>query len=263
MNLPASLIRTIVTRFPAVVSHLKGRARWAVYASRRKPKWYSEHGYSLVATFDFKTGWNTYYEWNSKTYDYYLSTLERMVRNVYNGNMAGDFIDVMANLISGQINQAFEQAWTDEGDESGYPDYLAAAAEDMILSEYDHVDGFYRSIVDARVDGTPIEPLLARCVTWANRWNDAYNLAVSLITKEMGGNLEWVYADENEHCPECLALNGIVARASVWDELGIRPQNPPNSALTCGGWRCGCELRPTDRRQSPNAYDSILNIVSR
>jgi hypothetical protein len=32
----------------------------------------------------------------------------------------------------------------------------------MIADEFTHVEGLFRDIVDARIDGTPIDPLLAR-----------------------------------------------------------------------------------------------------
>jgi hypothetical protein len=198
-----------------------------------------------------------------KTYDYFLSTLTRMITAVYNGNMGGDFIDVMANLISGQLTQAFNQAWKDEENEGDLPDYLTGPLEEMILSEYDHVDGLYKDTVDARVDKTPIDPLLVRAAMWANRWTDAYNTAVALITKEQGGNMIWKLGETEQHCPECASLNGITARASEWDQLGVHPQQPPNEILTCGGWQCDCSLESTDKRRSPKAYNTIMNIIGK
>jgi hypothetical protein len=233
-TLMPSTIRAIVARVPAVVPYLKGKARWIV----AKP-----------AEF--------------KTYDYFLQQVERMVTHVYNDQMAGDFIDVMANLISGQLTQAFRQAWQDEEMDGDLPGYLTGELERMILSEYEHVDQYYRDIVDARLDGTPITPLLVRAGMWANRYTDAYEQARHLITMENGGNEEWVLGATETHCPECAGLNGIVARASEWDQLGIHPQQPPNDLLTCGGWLCDCERRPTDKRRSPKAFETIMNIVSK
>jgi hypothetical protein len=131
----------------------------------------------------------------------------------------------------------------------------------MILNQFDFVDGFYRDIVDARVDGTPVAPLLARASLWAQRWTEAYNEAVRLITLNLGGNLEWKLGATEEHCPECAAFDGIVARASEWETLGIRPQNAPNNKLTCGGWKCDCSLTPTDKKRSPGAYGRLEEIL--
>ena len=226
-------IRQVVATFPEVRTYLSGRARWSLY----KPAEY-------------------------KTVDYMENAIEGLVNGVYSGLIGGQFIDTMANIISGQLTQAYQQAFEDEGfTDFALPDYLASSLEDMILGQYDFVDGFYRDIVDARVDGTSITPLLARAKLWANQWNAAYNEAVRLITLQGGGNLVWVYSPEKEHCPECEALDGLVMRADEWDAIGVKPQNPPNSSLTCGGWQCGCSLSSTDKRRSPGAYGRIEEIL--
>jgi hypothetical protein len=168
----------------------------------------------------------------------------------------------MANLISGQLTQAYQQAYEDEGFTDFFlPDFLQTSLDDMILNQYDFVDQYYRDIIDARVDQTSVTPLLVRAQLWAQRWTEAYNQARHLITLEYGGNEEWTLGATEEHCPECAALNGIVARASEWEMLGVRPQHAPNDKLTCGGWRCDCERKPTDKRRSPNAYWRIEEIM--
>ena len=210
-----------------------------------------------------KARWMLYEPAEYKTTDYMLSAIEGLVNGVYNNLVGGDFIDAMANLISGQLTQAFQQAFEDEGyTDFVLPDYLSSALERMILSQYDFVDQFYRDIVDARIDGTSISPLLARARLWANQWQAAYNEAIRLMTLEGGGNLMWVYG-EAEHCETCNSLNGIVASAKEWDSLGVQPQSPPNNMISCGGWNCQCSLTPTDKRRSPKAYDTILNAVTK
>jgi hypothetical protein len=196
-----------------------------------------------------------------KTQEYFLARLNGLVNGVYSGNLAGEFIDVMANLISGQLLDAYQTAYTNEGFSGELPDYLNASYQNMTATQYGYVDAFYRAIVDARFDKTPITPLLARAELWAQRWTEGYNEAVRLITTNEGGNLIWTLGATEEHCPECSRLNGIVARAKEWDVLNIRPQSAPNDKLTCGGWRCDCSLTPTDKRRSPNAYGRIEEII--
>jgi hypothetical protein len=254
VNLLPSAVRAIVARYPAIVPHLRGRARWVAFAH------HADQPMMLpgMGRFIERAVFTDY-----KTYDYFLTTMQNLIHSVYTGTIAGEFIDIMANLISGQLRQAFTQAWADEEGAGELPDYLTGALEDMILSEYDHVDSFYREIVDARLDEKPIDSLLARATLWAQRYTDAYEQARHLITMENGGNEEWVLGGTEEHCPECAALNGIVARASEWEQLGVHPQQPPNAVLTCGGWKCDCERRPTEKRRSPGAFDRIVEIVSK
>jgi hypothetical protein len=217
-----------------VVEHLVGKARWIAFAR----------------------------DGEYKTYDYFLTNVQRLVRDVYFNRIGGEFIDIMANLLQGQITQAYQIAWQTEGGDGVMPDYLSSAAEDDILKQYDYVDQYYRDIVDARVDQTPIDPLLARAELWANRYNESYNRAVGLIMAEMGERLVWELGATEEHCPTCAALNGIVAFASEWETLDVHPQNAPNGKLTCGGWKCDCKQTPTDKRRSPDAFTTIMNIVT-
>lgn len=196
-----------------------------------------------------------------KTAEYMLRVIENLVQGVYGGYIGGQFIDTMANVISGQLLDAYSRAWLDEGFTGDIPDYLNAAYQDDVLKQYDFVDQFYRDIVDARVDGTPIGPLLARAQLWAQRWIEAYNNAVRLIATANGEKLMWILGATEEHCPECAGLNGKVMYAREWDDIGVKPQNAPNDALTCGGWRCDCSLVPTDARRTPNAYGRIEEML--
>ena len=194
-----------------------------------------------------------------KTYDFFLRAVEGLVRGVYNGQVGGDFVDALANLIEGQINQAFAQAYEDEAYTDFYlPDYLREGAEAMIERErnFDWIYQYYTDIVDARVDETSISPLLARGRMWANLYNEAYSESLRLMTLANGGNMVWQLG-EAEHCSTCLALDGIVASASEWDVSGWRPQSPE---LECKGFNCKCSLTPTDRRRSPKALDTLMNI---
>ena len=201
-----------------------------------------------------------------------LNTIERLVTSVYNGNMGGDFVDIMQSLITGQMTQAYQQAWEDSGETSfSLPDYLQSALQATIIeqADFDFIYGFYQDIINARVDKTPIDPLLARAELWAQRYTEAYNDAVHLMELENGGKEEWVLGDTEQHCWICRSLNGIVMYAHEWEELGIEPQNAPNPILSlsngdengCGGWRCDCRKQPTDRRRTPKGFNTVLNLI--
>ena len=196
-----------------------------------------------------------------KTQEYFLEQIERNVSQLYAGNIGGEFIDLMANLISGQLYDAYYQAWKDEGTGGDFPDYLDKAYQDAVSAQYAFVDQYYRDIVDAKIDGTPIEPLLARAELWATRWNEAYNDGMKLITLDGGGNLIWELGATEQHCSTCAALDGKVMSAKEWDAIGVTPQAAPNNSLECGGWKCDCSLSPTDARRTPGAYGRIEEII--
>jgi hypothetical protein len=191
-----------------------------------------------------------------------LAVIRHSVQSVYNGWMGGDFVDVLASLMRGQLTQAFQQAWEDDGNTSFMlPDFLQIALDALIIQlvNFDYIYQYYKDIVDARVDGASVDPLLARAELWANRYNEAYSQAVALIASKTGGKLIWILGGTEEHCPTCAALNGIVAYASEWDLAGVHPQSAPNGALECGGWRCDCSCPPTTQRRTRNAFDRIMS----
>ena len=199
-----------------------------------------------------------------KTYDYMLGVIRHAVQSVYNGYIAGEFIDIMQSLITGQMTQAYQQAWEDDGNtDFGLPDFLQSALNENISRNlnFDYIYQYYKDIIDARVDGTPVEPLIARASLWANRYNEAYNEAVALITERTGGKLVWNLGPTEQHCGSCAPLDGIVAYATEWELAGVHPQNAPNSALECGGWNCKCTLTPTNERKTRNAWNKIISVT--
>lgn len=196
-----------------------------------------------------------------KSYDYFLARIRGLVSGLYNRYVGGEFIDVFANLISGQYRDAYQRAWADEGDGGPFPQYLETAYQEAVSNQYGFVEGYYRAIIDARTDDTPLDPLLSRAELWAQGWNTSYENATSLIALNNGGKEEWILGATEKHCPECAALNGIVMYAREWEALNVRPKNPPNDHLTCGGWRCDCERRPTDKRRTAGGYGRVEEIL--
>ncbi len=237
-------VRKIVVSYPTVTPFLNDKARY------------------VVACGDWR---NDVYASAVKDAEDIVNRMGHLIEAVYKGQIGGGFIDAMAALVSRQMTLAYQQAWDDEGNGSDgepMPDYLTQAADQAALDQFDFVDGLYQDIVDAKVDETGTDQFDSRVDLWANQYTSAYNDGVLKIISENGGKMEWQYGD-TDHCPECEALNGIVAFASEWEELDVHPQQAPNDLLTCGGWRCGCSLVPTDQRRSPKAFNTIMNIVSK
>ena len=200
-----------------------------------------------------------------KTYDYMLGVIRHSVQSVYNGWMGGEFVDILQSLIFGQMTQAYQQAWEDDGNTSLFlPDFLQNALAENIArnTNFDYLYQYYTDIIDARVDGTPIEPLLARASLWANRYTEAYNEANTIIASYTGGKMIWQLGATEQHCDTCGALHGIVAYANEWRALGVAPQQAPNSALSCGGWRCDCQLTATNERKTRNAVSRIQSAIN-
>lgn len=195
-----------------------------------------------------------------KTYDYYLRALRGLVVGLYRGYLGGEFNDIMADLVFGQFTDAYEQAMKDNEVEDMSPE-MRTELDGLISAEWEFVRGFFEDIVNARVDNTPIDPLLSRAELWANKWNDVYNKATMTIEVMYGGKLKWILGATEEHCATCAALNGIVAWARDWQELDIHPQNPPNEKLQCSGFRCDCSLEHTDEKRTRNGRSRLEEIA--
>ena len=167
----------------------------------------------------------------------------------------------MAELIDAQLNRAWADGMREnelDPVEDMEPEWQSMLDE-IILSEYNYVDGFAADIVAARDEQLDWEPLLSRAELWANRYNDVYNTSVVTTGNQ---KLIWILGATEVHCDTCAALNGIVAWAEEWEESGVVPQNPPNRYLDCEGWRCDCELIPTTNRHTRNALDAIQEALS-
>ena len=204
-----------------------------------------------------------------KTMEYFSSTLDRMVTSFYGLSMDElEFVQVMTDLVDAQLSEAWVVGMQQNG--LGVEDMTqedTTRMSELIAEQTGQVFGFAEDIAtqegaDHLSGENHLPGLLSRAQLWANAYQDMVNQAV-LFTSDQKDKLKWTEGDTVVKCDECVALDGIVAPASVWQDLGVMPQNPPNSAITCGGWRCQCTLTPTDERATPNARDRIASITGR
>lgn len=224
------IIITVTKRLPAVVPHLRGRALWLALAGEEL-----------------------------KTVDSYYRAMRGIIDALYSGVISDvEFRNELAGIISRELNQAVQQAF-DESDIGAYGPILTAL-ENMIQAEYSFIHQLGDEILHANQSQSGAAQFYSRAQVWANRWNDAYNMAKRMIAELFGERMEWVYGDA-EHCDTCRSLNGIVAYAKEWDELNVYPGSPPNGSLDCGGWRCQCSLVPTDAKKTRGAISRIRAIT--
>jgi hypothetical protein len=196
----------------------------------------------------------------TKTFEYYSRTISDLIHDLYRGDIEeGEFVDKMADLIQVQLTRAWNEGMREndlDPQEDMEPEWQAILDE-IILGEYDYVDGFAADIVAARDEQVDWQSLLSRGDIWANRYNDVVNQSVITTGNQ---KLIWIFGD-TDHCSTCERLNGIVAWAEEWEESGVVPQSPPNGNLECGGWRCQCTLVPTANRHTRNALDAIMSAL--
>ena len=239
----------LTKRRPDLLDNLHGRARWIARTYGKR--------YDLASI---------------KTYDHYLRQIYSLVDGLFDGEISqDDFIDGMAEIIPVQLTKAWNEGMRENGldPEGDMLEEWQLELDGVILSEFDFVDGFAAAIVDeANKDDPTLDAMHARADLWANRYNDVYSLA-KLLTSEGTQKFKWSLGGTEEHCWICQALDGIVAFSREWEQAGFRPQEPPNDLLSltndgekgCGGWRCDCNLEPTNERRTVRALDRLLDIA--
>ncbi len=183
--------------------------------------------------------------------------------DLYRTGDGGAFLDQFIAAIKNQMTRAWNEGAREMGVE---PEEMTEIdlneLKSIIDSEYDHVIDLGEAIIHSR--GGTIEEFRQqfrpRVDLWVARYNDAANRARVYF----GGRqrLIWELGATEEHCETCAKLNGIVAFAYEWEQSGIKPQSPPNSILACGGWKCDCSLSSTDKRRSPKALETLMNIAT-
>lgn len=86
----------------------------------------------------------------------------------------------------------------------------------------------------------------ARAKMWAN--GSLVNFfQAGLLSADRNGLYEWKLGSTQEHCRDCLRLNGQKHRLKDWHAKGWLPQS---HSLACTGLHCGCRLERTTGRAS-------------
>ena len=177
----------------------------------------------------------------------YQKDIRGVMRAFWNGTVDFDqFFDLMLDT----VRLGLTRIWNAGAAECGIqpselsPEEKTKLAQ-MINSENTHIFEVADFIEqNSKANGGKFRQILPRAALWGQRGLDAFNQAKILACGDQ--KLKWNYDPAKENCPSCKRLNGKVKRASFWRRSGIRPQNPPNNSIACGGWRCGCSLDPTD-----------------
>lgn len=199
-----------------------------------------------------------------KTVAEYRGRLSGALDKLLRGGADAGFISTFARSIDVQLTKA----WNEGADTIGVaPDEMTPDDFKQLEAIIDNENQFITGVIDAiREDqGKEMDPEAlkkkyeARVDVWANRYPDTVNRAIMWFGQQE--RLMWTLGDTEEHCSTCPKLNKIVAFGWEWDRAGVYPGRPPNDKIECGGWRCGCDCKPTKRRRSPRALERILSIT--
>jgi len=159
--------------------------------------------------------------------------------DVYNEEQ---FFTDMVLVIERNIFQAFRDGFREFG--VSMNDLTTADKGELfrfMSNQTKHIDGLADFVSDnSKANGGLLKSSLSRIQSWSNKYLEARNLARILAAGDT--NLVWVLG-KADHCGSCLKLEGKIKRGNIWLESGIQPQHQD---LECGGWKCKCELLPTN-----------------
>lgn len=169
------------------------------------------------------------------------------------------------DAISSVIRRNLTVAWSEGARECGIlEDELSEeelkARDAFIENQLEFVGAFGEAIREGdKISGEKLTPLYVRAELWVNRYGEARNQAKVMACGDQ--KLVWrINSHCKEHCRSCVSLNGKVKRASYW----ARTIQPRSIDLDCGGWRCCCELFPTNepisRGTLPGFRTKELNV---
>ena len=194
----------------------------------------------------------------------YSNKIRGAVKALFDRQVSGfAFVDTMFNA----VRDGLRAAWLEGAAMSGIkPDELTPAEEraiqDAANASLQRVLSLQADILRRR-DLATLDPsrrerelraLMGRVGLWDARYEQARSGGLAMTAGNQ--KLIWIWDPRKDHCRSCSALNGKVKRRNFWWDNGILPQVPNAWYLTCGGFSCGCRLRPTDepisRGRMPN-----------
>ena len=115
--------------------------------------------------------------------------------------------------------------------------------DDLITAHTASVTRLARDVFNGTYQGEAGEGKIAnRARLWTASVAGAYSIGQIYSTRG-GQRLRWDLGNTEQHCSDCLRLNGIVLTRDEWRQTGWRPRI---RRLECGGWYCDCRLTETD-----------------
>ena len=187
----------------------------------------------------------------------YRSGLRAAIRGFWSGVLdRSQFWDVMSRT----IRIGLKRAWHAGAAECGIaPDELSPAEvlglQDAIDYEHLWIGGLANTIgAGSKAKGGKLTPLFTRIEIWIGRWEGVKSKALTMACADE--KQEWVLGP-TDHCDSCKKLSGKVKRGSWWNENGIWPRVHDAWYLDCHGFRCECQLLPTDKPLSKGRMPSL------
>ena len=177
----------------------------------------------------------------------YRSGLRAAIRGFWSGVLdRNQFWDAMSRTIRIGLKRAWHSGAADCGiapDELTPAEVLAL--QDAIDYEHLWIGGLANTIeANSKAKGGKLTPLFTRIEIWIGRWEGVASQARVMACTDQ--KLIWTLGP-TENCKSCKKLAGKVKRNSWWQDNGILPRVHDAWYLDCKGFRCECQILPTDK----------------
>lgn len=124
------------------------------------------------------------------------------------------------------------------------------ARNNFIQTQFAYIGDVSQAIVDnSKANGGKLRPLFERAELWVTRYRQLVIIARTYACADQ--KEEWVLGLTEQHCPSCKGFAGRVYRNSTWRRYNALPKS---NDLFCSGYRCECELKPTDKPITPGPF---------
>lgn len=186
-------------------------------------------------------------EMDTKSQADYAKSLRAIVRGLWESEDLSLFFADMLDAVDRNLSQAWFAGMKACGiNPSEISDEEEQARTGLILESLNRITGFGEDILVGKENGKIVSDFFSRVNVWANRWNEAFNLAKAMACADQ--KEEWILGPTEEHCEDCSRYNGRVHRNSMWIKWATLPQS---RNLSCSGYNCLCELVPTNKPALP------------
>ena len=130
-------------------------------------------------------------------------------------------LDYLETENAEQLRVMFLAALRHAYDDLQFGDEFRDLIEAEIENQKDYLDGFIEDVMTGAISE---KQTLARAKQYATSLGKVRS---QIQLKRAGDTLmRWDYAEESQHCTDCLGLNGQVKPASEWLKLGLYPKSP-------------------------------------
>lgn len=209
---------------------------WTRYADSLRPKLPElERAFVALVTGDIENATKTL----DKIQRDFIGRFNAVLADIRSGGLtdrrrAGSIIRQLIKIFG---SRAYRQGMMDAGIDEAPDD----VEQDEILRLEQRQPEYISELTDVLIKGDGISDAQAaqKAEQWFNKSITPFYYA-GLKSGGDNGLFEWTLGNTEEHCTDCLRLNGQRHRLKDWRRQGWQPQG---DMLECGGWKCDCRFR--------------------